>query len=175
MSKRVLGALLGAWAGVIATVSVAPPAVAAPPAPASRTCDTDEPTACMNRYGEGAARSLSRAYGKAAGQVDALCAEAVSSGVAYCLEPAQQVADKDLNATYARALASIGDDAEGRTWRMRLKQAQQAWLRFRDADCGDLTFSEWGSGTGAGPAMSACLIAHTVERTAELRRRYDRR
>ncbi|AYO84446.1 lysozyme inhibitor LprI family protein [Methylobacterium brachiatum] len=173
MSKRVLGALLGACAGVIATVSVAPPAVAAPPAPASGTCDTDEPTACMNRYGEGAARSLSRAYGKAAGQVDALCAEAVSSGI--CLEPAQQVADKDLNATYARALASIGDDAEGRTWRARLKQAQQAWLRFRDADCGDLTFSEWGSGTGAGPAMSACLIAHTVERTAELRRRYGRR
>ncbi|AWI90369.1 DUF1311 domain-containing protein [Methylobacterium sp. DM1] len=135
----------------------------------------DDPTACLDRHGEVAACTLDKAYADAASKLSAACAEVVSPGIGACLERAWQIANKELNDTYARAMRSIDNDEAGRKWREQLKLAQQAWLRFRDADCGDLVFSEWMNGTGAGAAALACQVGHTVARTAELRRRYDRR
>ena len=137
MSRLFAAAVLGAYAGMLATMTFAPQAMAAPERPTPETCSMDDPTACLNRHGEVAARALDKAYADAASKLSAACAEVISPGIGACLE--------------------------------------QAWLRFRDADCGDLVFSEWMNGTGAGAAAMACQVGHTVARTAELRRRYDRR
>ena len=57
-----------------------------------------------------------------------------------------------------------------------LKKAQQAWIVFRDADCGALTAHEWGHGTGMGAATESCLLEKTIQRTGDLEHRYiDRR
>lgn len=173
-SKYVISAITSACASVLATISFAPSTMAKPNAPAAETCDLDDPTPCMKRHGESAARDLMRAYQSASKLADTTCTEVISPGIGECLEHAQAVADKELNATYARAMSSIDKDEDGRKWREQLKRAQEAWLRFRDADCGDLVFSEYSNGTGAGPASSMCLIEHTVARDAELHRRYDR-
>ena len=175
MSRLLAAAVLGAYAGMLVTMTFAPQAMAAPERPAPETCSMDDPAACLDRHGEVAARALDKAYADAASKLSAACAEVVSPGIGACLEHARQIADKELNDTYARAMKSIENDEAGRKWREQLKLAQQAWLRFRDADCGDLVFSEWMNGTGAGPAAMACQVGHTVARTAELRRRYDRR
>ncbi|XYD09858.1 lysozyme inhibitor LprI family protein [Methylobacterium sp. NMS12] len=127
---------------------------------------------CLNRHGEAAAKSLSPAYADLANKLDTACTEVPSPGMSACLERAQQNADKELNEAYARAMKSIDNDDTGRKWREHLRLAQQAWLHFRDADCGDLTTSEWSGGTGMGPAIITCQLGHTEARTAELNRRY---
>ncbi|MFG7490576.1 lysozyme inhibitor LprI family protein [Methylorubrum rhodesianum] len=175
MSRLFAAAVLGAYVGMLVTMTFTPQAMAAPERPTPETCSMDDPTACLDRHGEAAARALDKAYADAASKLSAACAEVISPGIGACLERAWQIADKELNETYARAMKSIENDEAGRKWREQLKLAQQAWLRIRDADCGDLVFSEWMNGTGAGAAAVACQVGHTVARTAELRRRYDRR
>ncbi|WP_082557996.1 lysozyme inhibitor LprI family protein [Methylobacterium sp. Leaf361] len=175
MSKAALRTLAGAFAGAVASVTFVPMALAAPSASAAETCDSDDPTSCLSRHGEAAGNMLSKAYADASKKVAPMCFEVIGPAIGDCLERARRVADKELDETYARAMKSIGsDDDAARKWRERLKLAQQAWLRFRDADCGDVISFEWMDGTGAGPAGSACLVAHTIERAAELKRRYDR-
>ena len=172
MNRVAIRTFVGACVGVLITVNLAPSAEAAPSAQISVPCDGDDPTLCLNRHGELAAQSLSRGYADVASKLDGTCAEVISPGIGACLERAQQIADKALNDTYAHAMKSIDNDEAGRKWRERLKLAQQTWLRFRDADCGDLTISEWSSGTGTGAAIMTCQLGHTEARTAELNRRY---
>lgn len=175
MSKAVLRILAGAFAGTVVSVTFVPMVLAAPSAPAAETCDSDNPTPCLKLHGEAAENILSKTYANASNKVGPMCFEVIGPAIGDCLERAQRVADKELNETYARAMKSIGsDDDAASKWRERLRLTQQAWIRFRDADCGDVISFEWMNGTGAGPAASACLVAHTIERTAELKRRYGR-
>ena len=43
-----------------------------------------------------------------------------------------------------------------------LRDMQRAWITFRDAAC-DYERSQWGGGTGGGPATLACLMRMTGE------------
>ncbi|ONF46516.1 lysozyme inhibitor LprI family protein [Methylobacterium radiotolerans] len=95
-----------------------------------------------------------------------------------CMNRALHEADARLIAAYKKALSVIDhddrtQDPDARAlWKTRLEKAQRAWIAFRDADCGDLTFSEWANGSGANPAVPACLYDKTVQRTADLLGRY---
>ncbi|XYD10473.1 lysozyme inhibitor LprI family protein [Methylobacterium sp. NMS12] len=95
-----------------------------------------------------------------------------------CMNRALQEADAKLNAAYKKALSVIDHDDRTQDpgakalWRTQLEKAQRAWIAFRDADCGDLTYSEWANGSGANPAVPACLYDKTVQRTADLLSRY---
>jgi uncharacterized protein YecT (DUF1311 family) len=156
-------------------------------APVSEPCSgemsDDQVMKCLNQQGEKAEGALSKSYGESAQTLDLACSNIFIRGQGACLSRALEIADKKLNEAYALALKAIAkDEAEGGTpgrpnndWRGNLKRAQQAWLRLREADCNDLTSSEWRDGSGLGPAIVACELGHTLSRTAELRRRYDPR
>ncbi|MCJ2095231.1 DUF1311 domain-containing protein [Methylobacterium sp. J-072] len=57
-------------------------------------------------------------------------------------------------------------------WKTQFMAAQRAWIAFRDADCGDLTFSEWNNGSGITAALYACKSDKTVQRTDDILSRY---
>ncbi|MCX4194759.1 DUF1311 domain-containing protein [Methylobacterium organophilum] len=164
-------------AGFLSAAYAAPndaaPSASKEPPPLACTVDNTI-DACLNRHGEDAAKALSKAYGDVAGKLDAACSEVISPGMTACLGRAQEIADKKLNATYARAMKAISSEDNGKKWQEELRLAQQTWMRFRDADCGDLITDEWHGGTGTYPAIATCLLGHTEARTAELKRRYDR-
>jgi uncharacterized protein YecT (DUF1311 family) len=98
-------------------------------------------------------------------------APAAQSG---CLEKLVTAADARLNETYQRAIAVI-DKSGGAEWKAELKKAQQAWISFRDTDCGALVGYEWGHGTGMGSATESCLLQKTEQRNRELTDRYIHR
>jgi uncharacterized protein YecT (DUF1311 family) len=95
-----------------------------------------------------------------------------------CLEKLVDAADARLNDVYRRAMTAIekSDSDKIAAWKAELKSAEQAWIAFRDADCGALVAYEWGYGTGMGAATESCLLEKTQQRTRELVARYiDRR
>ena len=49
-----------------------------------------------------------------------------------------------------------------------LREAQRAWISFRDAECG-LAYSMWGSGSMRHIAGSGCILDMTADRAIELR------
>jgi uncharacterized protein YecT (DUF1311 family) len=95
-----------------------------------------------------------------------------------CLEKLLDAADAKLNDVYRRAMTAIdkSDSDKIAAWKAELKKSEQAWIAFRDADCGALVGYEWGHGTGMGSATQSCLLEKTEQRTRELVARYiDRR
>ncbi|MEE7490260.1 lysozyme inhibitor LprI family protein [Methylobacterium oryzae CBMB20] len=108
-----------------------------------------------------------------------LCLNETSTpGTTDCMNRALQEADAKLNAAYKKAMSVIDHDDRAADpnakalWKTQLERAQRAWIAFRDADCGDLTYSEWANGSGANPAVPACRYDKTVDRTADLLGRY---
>lgn len=87
-----------------------------------------------------------------------------------CLEKLANAADARLNETYRRAMMVIekSDSRDAAAWKSELKKAQQAWIAFRDADCGALIGYEWGNGTGMGAATESCILEKTEQRTRDL-------
>ena len=106
-----------------------------------------------------------------------LCRAATSTPETQtCLHKALDAADAKLNAAYKKALSVIEQDDRPldakATWKAQFTAAQRAWIAFRDADCGDLTFSEWNNGSGTTGALYACRYDKTVQRTEDILRRY---
>lgn len=108
-----------------------------------------------------------------------LCLKETSTpGTEACMHRALDDADAKLNAAYKKALSVIENDDREQdpkakaTWKAQLAAAQRAWIAFRDADCGDLIFSEWNNGSGTTAALYACRYDKTVQRTAEILSRY---
>lgn len=72
-----------------------------------------------------------------------------------------RAADQELNATYRKLVAQASPGG-----RERLRQAQRAWVAFRDLDCAARAGSRGGSFHPA--AVSLCLEAVTDARTRTL-------
>ena len=91
-----------------------------------------------------------------------------------CLEKLFNAADAKLNEVYRGAVKTIeqSDSGDRAAWKAELRKAQQAWIAFRDADCGALTAYEWGHGTGMGAATEQCMLEKTEARSRELENRY---
>jgi uncharacterized protein YecT (DUF1311 family) len=80
--------------------------------------------------------------------------------------------DARLNAVYQQArarAAQIDKDAfEGTPSQAEaLRDMQRAWIPYRDATCA-YEASQWGGGTGAGPAFVSCLLTMTGEQALYL-------
>jgi uncharacterized protein YecT (DUF1311 family) len=107
----------------------------------------------------------------------AACNALATAAQSGCLEKLVTAADARLNEVYQRAIKMIekseGDDAA--EWKAELKKAQQAWISFRDTDCGALVGYEWGHGSGMGGATESCLLQKTEQRTRDLMDRYIHR
>ena len=107
----------------------------------------------------------------------AACDKLATIAQSGCLEKLVKAADAGLNEVYRAAVKTIetSDAENGVAWKTELKKAQQAWIAFRDADCGGLTAYEWGHGTGMGAATEHCLLEKTGARARELASRYSGR
>ncbi len=96
-------------------------------------------------------------------------------GMGYCLSQELSLWDERLNSAF-RALMALerADDAEMKEIGAHvprkvpaLRNMQRAWIGFRDAACA-YEYSQWGGGTGGGPASTACLLRLTGEQALEL-------
>ncbi len=89
-------------------------------------------------------------------------------GMGYCFAQELDWWDTRLNAAYQALLdGEMADDAEmkelGATVPEKapaLRAMQRSWIGYRDALC-DYERSQWGGGTGQGPATAACLMSET--------------
>ncbi len=91
-----------------------------------------------------------------------------------CLDYELSYWDDRLNASYralrAKERASDADWAgsPGAVSKAdALRDMQRAWIPLRDATC-DYERSQWGGGTGGGPATLACLLRMTGGQTLYL-------
>lgn len=96
-------------------------------------------------------------------------------GVAYCYESEWRDWDARLNTAYQKLIdiekandaemAELGSAAPKTA--PALKAMQQAWISFRDAAC-EYEYTQWGGGTGAGPASNECMMRLTARQTLDL-------
>lgn len=96
----------------------------------------------------------------------------------YCGEQAYMKADDELNRVYQQIVKGIDaqDDADAdrrKQWKDTLKAAQKAWIDFKEKDCNELIYLEWGGGTGAASASYGCMLSKTEARIKELKERYE--
>lgn len=96
-------------------------------------------------------------------------------GMVNCAGRETAAWDVLLNEEYqaTRAWAEEADAAEAGSPQFAraaeaLRDAQRAWIGFRDAECG-LAYALWGSGSMRTIAGANCLLSMTAERTVTLR------
>ncbi|EBA08706.1 lysozyme inhibitor LprI family protein [Sagittula stellata] len=86
-----------------------------------------------------------------------------------CYDKEAQWWDSRLNAIYSDVMAQARDmDTENGehapSQADALRRMQRAWIDYRDETC-SYEASQWGGGTGAGPAFNACLMRMTAEQS----------
>jgi len=96
------------------------------------------------------------------------CERAEQTGVTIdlvnCSSKKLAEADASLNKTYRELIAKLGD----KNWELKLRTAQQAWIKYRDAKC-DFESELSGGGSAATFEYNFCLADVTTARTKELR------
>lgn len=95
-------------------------------------------------------------------------------GMGFCIHEEMKFWDARLNDTYrtlrAKERETDADMAGDRGAPSRaetLRDMQRTWIAFRDATCA-YERSQWGSGTGGGPAQVSCLMRLTAEQALYL-------
>ena len=96
----------------------------------------------------------------------------------FCSEKEFDAADKELNAQYEKALGYIAESNldkpyDPKSWTEAMRVAQRAWVAYRDADCKGLMPMEWSGGTGTSSAVMGCMTEKTIQRTKDLKERYE--
>lgn len=84
-----------------------------------------------------------------------------TAGTVGCIAGELKIQDAALNAAYRRLAAGMNPRQQA-----GLRNAQRAWIAFRDADCASRQDWEWGSMSTV--AANFCVLRRTVERTIEL-------
>lgn len=101
------------------------------------------------------------------------CERANKSGVTVdiveCSLKKLAEADAELNETYRRLAQKSGGERRG----AKLRAAQRAWIKYRDANC-DYETEIGGGGSMATFEYNGCLTGMTADRTTELRQMLDR-
>ena len=90
-------------------------------------------------------------------------------GMGGCYEREWLWWDDRLNASYGFAMeharkADADNGGLGPSQAETLRDMQRAWVTFRDRRC-DYERSQWGGGTGGGPAALSCLMDATARQT----------
>lgn len=88
-------------------------------------------------------------------------------GTADCLTAETAVWDDLLNAEYRAAMVRMRDHGGG-ALAEQLRDAQRAWIAFRDAECG-LHYGIWAGGSIRVIIGANCVLRETAERALELR------
>jgi len=104
-----------------------------------------------------------RAQGK-----DDPCERAEKSGVTVdlveCSSKKLAAADAELNKTYRQLIPKLNS----KDWETKLRTAQQAWIKYRDANC-DYESEFSGGGSATTFEYNFCLADMTTARTKQLR------
>lgn len=111
--------------------------------------------------------------GEAANACQDMPGGATTYGIVGCLASEDTTWDALLNEEYGLLRDDLrAADARGTAQDMTradaLRDAQRAWIAFRDADC-SLALSIWHDGTIRGPVAAQCRLSHTARRALELR------
>jgi uncharacterized protein YecT (DUF1311 family) len=100
--------------------------------------------------------------------------EGATSEMAQCARDDFDKADKKLNKVYQQLLKSftetdkeVGDTTPEDSRVKRLKEAQRAWIVFRDADCALISTENFG-GSMEQITIPGCTATVTEERTKQL-------
>jgi len=101
-------------------------------------------------------------------------------GMGFCYGAERDDWDARLNASYTQLMAiEKAIDAELEQLGSAapktapvLRDMQRAWIAFRDASC-NYEGSQWGGGSGTGPAMSLCAMRMTAEQALTLMARLE--
>jgi uncharacterized protein YecT (DUF1311 family) len=95
------------------------------------------------------------------------CEKANESGVTVelveCSLKKLAAADGELNKAYRQLMSRLGD----KKWAEKLRAAQQAWIKYRDANC-DYVSEFSGGGSAVTFEYNFCLADMTTARTKEL-------
>lgn len=86
-------------------------------------------------------------------------------GISECLMAEHAAWDRILNREYGQLRDNYADDA-GLV--AQLRDAQRAWITFRDADC-RLAYDRYGGGSMRVIAAAGCRLQHTARRALDLR------
>jgi uncharacterized protein YecT (DUF1311 family) len=84
-------------------------------------------------------------------------------GMSACTEAETAIWDGYLNAHYKARMAQLTQDQ-----RTALRDAQRAWIAFRDADCG-LQYQMFIEGTLRSNVYTGCMLSYTAARAMFLR------
>lgn len=84
-----------------------------------------------------------------------------TAGTVGCIAVELKIQDAALNAAYRKLTAGMNTRQQA-----GLRDAQRAWIAYRDADCASRQDWEWGSMSTV--AANFCVLRRTVERTIEL-------
>ena len=103
-----------------------------------------------------------------------------TTGMSLCLQAERAGWDVLLNAEYRRTLAwSMSMDAEDAgsfpefaNRAKTLRDAQRAWMSFRDAECAN-AYAAWGSGSLRVIGAANCLMDITAKRAVALRQKRE--
>ena len=101
-------------------------------------------------------REVTQAYSTCIAQSNGVTAQMINCMLA---ETGRQ--DARLNENYKRLLSKLGTERKN-----ALIEAQRAWIRFRDANCGFYADPEGGS--AAAMAANECFLNATADRAKEL-------
>ncbi len=109
-----------------------------------------------------------KAMGACIGLIADPCPDAPGANtmtIVACQMREQKIWDDDLNEWYGDALKRLADQPGAAA---ALKEAQRAWIQFRDAKC-DYWEKLYEGGTFASVAAGNCMRATTGERAIEMR------
>lgn len=112
--------------------------------------------------------------GAAANACQLLDGGGTTLGITECIIAEKVAWDDLLNTNYQalrdlfRGQEAIGQDLSGEELNLRLRDAQRAWIAFRDADC-SFRYDMYRGGTIRNIVGANCSLVMTAQRALELR------
>jgi len=89
--------------------------------------------------------------------------EGVTSKILDCISAELDRQDSHLNEAYKKLISKLPKDRKG-----SLVEAQRAWIKFREANCG--FYHDPNGGSAAHMAGNECFLKATVDRAKELQK-----
>lgn len=101
-----------------------------------------------------------------------VCNVQSNSELSQCLVNEVKKAELDLSYTYRQALDAMYVDKDPATTKLkeeRLRNAERAWVTYKDEQCFKFVGYMWEGGSGQGPAISVCELTLIRERIKTLK------
>jgi len=111
----------------------------------------------------------SHIYGQGKRKADPCAKAQTQAEMSQCAGREYKAADLTLNQVYRQLVTKLDDEEKS-----QLKEAQTAWLKYRDTNC-EFVADQYKGGTMRPMILGYCLAEMTTNRTAELRNQIEDR